>query len=768
MSRYFLPQRNELTQEERGKLTDEKISELNRYLSQQKGDFAQTYGIDLSDPNASAERPGRTPRAFLLKDGKVSTLQENNIKPGSREFWESAMKGQLFAYPLGEKDPVQLQAWIGLAGPVFESSGPLIPGKEVPFPEEPATPKPPTEPKQPTYPEMEHPKPDPVPEPGEEPPRPGVFTRIAAFFGRKASKEKIARHNEWTQNCTLFEEYQVKLQEHLEEKESLDETYLTRVGNYQKMIGQHVINVESYKVQSELYEVNHKAWEAEDTQKDMLRQAREASGQIIANTFGASRTEEVLQAEKEEEKIRSKLEMANSAYKHGEAGFQNGMTLFAPKPRIKEEWIQRGRYGKADFEKLSEIKLDGMTVGTEPKQVTDEEYAALAAFANLTRENGLKIAKISSPPLIDAEGTARAFEEIGYTREEFSDLLIGQAVPAVIQDVMQFDHPRNPMGQYFEDFLEPARQRAGKALQDYQKGNKQELAEILSRGMEFADQTARMGADFNETTQAVTRMASHAAALMERDPELKAMATEAYEKRENAMHERHKDFAGPRSMEDILNNLKNYEKLRDLQTKECAAREKLVRNQTGELKLSDAEKKDCLRDIMRHMAIRASYYVQVSKKNDKSTVYALDIQEQITEKYGKVDTMLPLTKNFSTYIQQYYVPKAPEGEPAVLDMLSDEKWLGSINKAVETTIQNGLQTSGDNLDKLCDRVLSGSDNVNGDPAYHRSTNFLKTMAQAKEALDAAKQPEQVKTTVLEQGKKIEEQVKEQPGGPEAT
>ena len=26
------------------------------------------------------------------------------------------MKGQLFGYPLGEKDPVQIQAWIGVEG----------------------------------------------------------------------------------------------------------------------------------------------------------------------------------------------------------------------------------------------------------------------------------------------------------------------------------------------------------------------------------------------------------------------------------------------------------------------------------------------------------------------------------------------------------------------------------------------------------------------------------------------------------------------------
>jgi hypothetical protein len=69
------------------------------------------------DPNATAERPGRTPRVFLLKDGRVSTLQENNIKPGSREFWESAMKGQLFGYTLGGRTPCSSRRGSGWKDP---------------------------------------------------------------------------------------------------------------------------------------------------------------------------------------------------------------------------------------------------------------------------------------------------------------------------------------------------------------------------------------------------------------------------------------------------------------------------------------------------------------------------------------------------------------------------------------------------------------------------------------------------------------------------
>lgn len=767
MPRYFLPQRSELTQEEREKLTDRKIAELNRLQSQQLGFFAQTFGIDLSDPEASAERPGRTPRIFLLKDGKVSTLQENNIKPGSREFWESAMKGQLFGYPLGEKAPVQIQAWIGVDGLAYSTSKPMTPDVQAPFPDEPKKNKPPIEPKKPPYPEMEHPKPDPVADPGEEPPRPGFFTRIAAFFGRKASKERIARHETWTRDSTAYADYQVKLQEHLEEKESLDEDYLIQVGTYQTSSCQYRINRETYKSHLEFYEVEHKAWEEENSRRDELIKARTDCERIIADTFAGGRTPDVLQAEKEEKKLQRGIEMGTRAYRNGEAGFANGMSMFGPKPSIKEEWIEKGRYTKAAFDKLSEVKLDGLTVGTEPKPVTDEEYASLAMFANLTPENGLKVAKIATPPLLDEEATAKAFEEFGYTREEFNDLLIGQSVPTMLQDTMQWDNPRNPMGPYIEECLEPARQRAVKALQDYQKGDKRLLAEIISRGIEFADHSARLGGDFNETTQGVTRMASHAAALLERDPELKAMATEAYEKRENALHQRHKDFAEPRSMEDILTNLKNYERLRELQEKSCAAQKKLVLARAGKLTLTDAEKKNCLRDTLRDKVVRAYHLAQVQKKNDIAADKFMADQAKVREKYGKVESLLPLTKNYTTYVQQYYVPKALKGEANVLDGLGDGKLMNSIGKAVELTIEHGLQTSGNDLDKLCERVLSGNDTAHGDKNYNNSM-ILATVAEAEKAANAPKQQGPEKAAVLAQGgavRKQDEEAKEEPAGP---
>lgn len=43
------------------------------------------------------------PRIFLVKDGKVSTLAENNMKLGSEAYYNAMLNGQVFAYPPREK-----------------------------------------------------------------------------------------------------------------------------------------------------------------------------------------------------------------------------------------------------------------------------------------------------------------------------------------------------------------------------------------------------------------------------------------------------------------------------------------------------------------------------------------------------------------------------------------------------------------------------------------------------------------------------------------
>ena len=154
--RYFLLSPEQMEEQDRknltgdlDKVTDEMVTNLNRELSKDKK-FFLAYGIDLENPAES----DKTPKIFVLRDGKVTSLAESGIRPGSPEFWKTAMQGQLFGYQLGEKHPRQIQAWLGVSGLVFRDGNSLDPKKEdTQFPTEPQEPShgaPPEMPKQPS------------------------------------------------------------------------------------------------------------------------------------------------------------------------------------------------------------------------------------------------------------------------------------------------------------------------------------------------------------------------------------------------------------------------------------------------------------------------------------------------------------------------------------------------------------------------------------------------------------------------------------------
>ena len=99
---------NEFVTPGKGKELSEKNLEYLR-----DGELYATYkelGIEVSNGGVG-EVPvsNGVPRIFLVKDGKVSTLAENNMKLGSEAYYNAMLNGQVFAYPPGEKNPVQMQ-----------------------------------------------------------------------------------------------------------------------------------------------------------------------------------------------------------------------------------------------------------------------------------------------------------------------------------------------------------------------------------------------------------------------------------------------------------------------------------------------------------------------------------------------------------------------------------------------------------------------------------------------------------------------------------
>lgn len=111
---------------------------INRYLSENT--FFKNTGLNMNKEGDKVPQSNGVPRIFIIKDGKIRTFEEENISFGSREFWQTAAKGEIFVYPTGEKYPVQMQLKdpTGYASVNVKFSKPLdpnnIPEVEMPGP----------------------------------------------------------------------------------------------------------------------------------------------------------------------------------------------------------------------------------------------------------------------------------------------------------------------------------------------------------------------------------------------------------------------------------------------------------------------------------------------------------------------------------------------------------------------------------------------------------------------------------------------------------
>ena len=88
---------------------------IDSYKFSNISDSFETIGIILNE-DGMTPKSADAPRIFALKDGKAVTLEEGNMQIGSPAFIEAALKGELFAYPSGEKRPVQVQGKVDGVG----------------------------------------------------------------------------------------------------------------------------------------------------------------------------------------------------------------------------------------------------------------------------------------------------------------------------------------------------------------------------------------------------------------------------------------------------------------------------------------------------------------------------------------------------------------------------------------------------------------------------------------------------------------------------
>lgn len=130
MPRYADHTANTKTLRSKDAIPQKQIDYLNSNL-----DILANLGIELSADKKAPVKNGVPSMFVLQKDEngaeKQVDLGEAGIEIGSRDFWYQAQLGNLFAYPSGSRDPVQIHGSFHSYRPELTISGPIKP-EEIP------------------------------------------------------------------------------------------------------------------------------------------------------------------------------------------------------------------------------------------------------------------------------------------------------------------------------------------------------------------------------------------------------------------------------------------------------------------------------------------------------------------------------------------------------------------------------------------------------------------------------------------------------------
>ena len=532
--------------------------------------YLRDIGVLESEKVAKVPEKDGMPRLFIVKDGKVSTLEESGIeyltapdkygipKPNPK-LGEAAMRGELFTYPAGSRYPVQVQAAMrnNNANSIdVTNSAPLKPGlQKVELSPEPALAR-----------------------------EPRWYHRAFKFWGnnRKICQEydaSVATHDKWQAD--------------------------TEKAVQNAMKGQP----EAFRA-ADAIETRFGAKRTEAVMQEELR----AAFSVYDARRKASNTKKAQAAE----------DKAASAKR----GVDVAMEVFAADPIFRPEWeikgdMGKGLYSKKDFNKLSHSKLDPKSLSVCGKPVSEKDFATLALFGSLQPDIAEKAQREA---VADPEPMLSALQKKGFSEEMAKEILVSSVGQAYTSDVL---HTENRMGQYFSTAMNGGREKAEMALTDYAAGKKDALAEILSRAVQFAGDNAgthpsmKSGGD-----EGVHNMGVLADEMLNRykdDPELMQLAGEKYEARDRefceAMNKQVKKYAPkgkaplkPRTFEETVQKIQEFKTYHEIEQKGLEAGAKLERANAEDRDLTADEKRQYIRDILKCNIVSEVFKRQLAER----------------------------------------------------------------------------------------------------------------------------------------------------------
>lgn len=421
-------------------LNDHQLSQLNTTFEE---DLLEHLGIPVSDEGTIPKNNG-VPRLFAITvnengEEKINDLSESPL-PKSPEFWRQVQLGNVFAYPAGQADPVQVQINTDSSKRPSLQYSKSVTSRELPAP----------------------------------PAKPLGFWKRAAWiltFGNAFDKQR--------------REYNQRIQNAENTRNTLNEFNVKRNAGVQGEVQQ-----------------------AEERKAVMAERKRIAVA-------------------------RSNAKSAQNYAEENDIGIKHVTDIFGPVPkydtsldRERKENRKYGLYNKTEFNnltKFNELNLDSIQLGSGGQSVTEEEFAAVGFFTVCDPKHARKVSLMQHGD----KYVEQSLRELGFPEKDIPRLVSAQAANFVAHDLFIIP-PRSGEGAFFKDATNPARKETRDAFIEYQKGNKEQLAGLIAKGINYAaeDVAAMDTAKMSTQTRAAFVMSGKLLDLMEKDPELKDLALE--------------------------------------------------------------------------------------------------------------------------------------------------------------------------------------------------------------------------------------------------
>ena len=308
-----------------------------------------------------------------------------------------------------------------------------------------------------------------------------------------------------------------------------------------------------------------------------------------------------------QQELEKKLAAAREAENEFQTGYEDLHSVYKPIPEKKEHLLKKpgkaGLYTEEHFKTLKPIgkdELDLSKIPIAPKgklgpSASEKDFCAVAMFAGMKYQNAEGAKEPSQ--ITDIHAVDSFKKNLGFTDAQARQLMADGYSNMFTSDLF---HIRDNTGGFFKVGVNNARQDAANAFNAYKSGDKEPLAKLIAFGVgRSSAETVNVVGSPGKTAKGIFRMGAHLLTLMDKDPELKALALKS------GMTEKQ------------LNTVKATSEYLKLDDARKRANVKLLEAAAAGKELPAEEKKSCMEAIIKPTLVEKMWVTENSADSEK-------------------------------------------------------------------------------------------------------------------------------------------------------